>query len=77
MRRHTRIIRGNKETKGTGRETWRILGKEMPLRESDSQQRCLLCLAPSGYFFLEALDGPQNRGVRACGHSTLGISSAP
>lgn len=30
MRRHTRIIRENKETKGTGRETWRILGKEMP-----------------------------------------------
>lgn len=71
MRRQTRIIRGKNGTPERRGETWRTLDKRHLVRESGSQQRCLLCLTLSGHFTLEVLDGSQSYGDRGCGHLML------
>lgn len=74
MRRRTRIIREKKKLKSQVEKHGESLVRRPLIRESGSQQRCLLCLAASGRSTLEVLAGPQSCGVRGCGHSRLALS---
>lgn len=71
MRRHTRIIRERIELKTEVEKHGESLIRRQLVRESGSQQRYLLCLAPTRHFTLEVLDDPQSCGDKGCGYLML------